>query len=479
MEKDTMSAFYFLIVILLASSVATGTVFAQTEEDAEMLFNQAKEHFVNGKYDEAITLYDDILEIAPNNISTLKMKGIAQSNLEQHNNSLKQFFKVLQYNPNDVISLTGMGIGFGNLGEYQESITYFERAFDEKPNSIVINNYKDFINNVISKYPYTPTEKPGGLEKEHITSIPEWVKPIAKWWSEGNIEDGEFNSALMYLIENKIIQIPSVQIQNQTEEKMPEWVRNNAGWWADEQIDDDSFVLSIQYLIENGLIIINNQENTQKSQEQLDQEFYLFEKYLRDISNNISKEKRYIEYPNPSQDVIKKFLRDYIKWNFEEEVKKASEKFPDPSYEIENETYVVHYKVFINDQPTGLPLDHVSTLKNSFLFWQQQELSTDNQKVKIEFEVTNLKHEANVWVTWVVRNIGDGVLGHAHIGKGVVEVTLGDYNCDGSFQLYDVKSVETIMTHELGHSIGLKHVDEQNNIMYPSFTPSYAYCLLS
>lgn len=76
------------------------------------------------------------------------------------------------------------------------------------------------------------------------------------------------------------------------------------------------------------------------------------------------------------------------------------------------------------------------------------------------FEITNQKHEANVWVTWIVRNIGDGVLGHVHLGKGVVEVTLVDYNCDGSFQLYDVKSVETIMTHELGHSIGLKHVEK-------------------
>jgi predicted Zn-dependent protease len=78
----------------------------------------------------------------------------------------------------------------------------------------------------------------------------------------------------------------------------------------------------------------------------------------------------------------------------------------------------------------------------------------------------------------VVRDIGEGVLGHAHLGKGVVEVTLGDYRCDGSFQLYDIESVETIMTHELGHSIGLKHNAERTNIMYPSFSPSYAYCIL-
>jgi len=495
MKKDTMMIPY-LVIILLSSSILTGTVFAQTEENAELMFNQATKHFVSGEYKEAITIYDDILEIVPNNISTLKMKGIAQSNLEEHDRSLKQFFKVLQYRPNDIISLTGMGVGFGNLGEYQESIIYFDKALKEKSNSTVIKNYKEFIEKVISKYPYIPTEKPDGLEKEYATTIPKWIKPIAKWWSEGSIEDSEFVAALLYLIENKIIQIPPVETQSISEDRIPEWLKNNAGWWADEQIDDKEFVSGIQYMIEKGFINVNIQDAV-TSQEELDNEFYLFEKYLRDISNNISKEKRYIEYPNPSQDVIKKFLRDYVKWNFEEEAKEASGKFPNPTHEIVDESVIMYYKVFINEQPTGLPLNHVSTLENSFVFWeenlteqQQKEIIlwnqdrgiisvSDNQKAKIKFEVTNLKHEANVWITWIVRDIGEGALGHAHIGKGIVEVTLGDYNCDGSFQLYDVKSVASIMTHEVGHSIGLNHAKEQNSVMYPSFTPSYAYCLLS
>ena len=82
-------------------------------------------------------------------------------------------------------------------------------------------------------------------------------------------------------------------------------------------------------------------------------------------------------------------------------------------------------------------------------------------------------------MTWVIRDLGEGVLGHAHLGKGVIEVALGDYSCDGSFQLYDVNTVETIMTHELGHSIGLSHTNDKSNIMYPSMQPSYAYCLLN
>ena len=98
---------------------------------------------------------------------------------------------------------------------------------------------------------------------------------------------------------------------------------------------------------------------------------------------------------------------------------------------------------------------------------------------KIIFEITKLKNEASVWITWVIRDLGEGVLGHAHLGKGVVEVALGDYSCDGSFQLYDVDSVEKIMTHEIGHSIGLPHTNDRTNIMYPSYTPSHAYCLLN
>jgi len=91
-----------------------------------------------------------------------------------------------------------------------------------------------------------------------------------------------------------------------------------------------------------------------------------------------------------------------------------------------------------------------------------------------------MKAEANVWVTWVVRNMGEGVLGHANLGKGVVEVAIGSYGCDGSFQLFGVDTVEYIMTHELGHSISLGHSTNPESMMYPSISNTdYAYCLLN
>lgn len=478
MSKNIKINYCVLFFTILVSSFGFTIALGQTSDESK-LFDQANEYFGVGQYKKAITIYDDILEQFPNNVSTLKMKGIAQSNLGYHEESLKQFFTILQYKPEDVITLTGMGIGFGNLGEYHEAKTYFDKALEKKPDSVVIKNYKEFVDNIILKYPYTPTEKPKKSNVNSSISIPEWVKPVAKWWSQGQIKDIEFVKALQFLIENKIINLKIIPVNTNTSSKIPDWVRENADGWADDRIKNQDFILGIQFMMENGIIVIEIPKSLEEIQKEKEAEFMLFEKYLREISKNIFDEKRYIEYPNPSGDVIKKFLRDYVKWNFEQEVKSAAGKFPDPGYQIIEDTYLIHYKVFINDQPSGLPLDHVSTLNTSFEFWEGQERVINGKKAKIEFEVIKEKQDANVWITWVIRNLGEGVLGHAHLGKGVVEVALGDYNCDGSFQLYDIKSVEKIMTHELGHSIGLLHVEEANNVMFSSMSPKYAYCLLS
>ena len=469
----------FLIISGLFLSPTISSISAQTVDDAARLFDEANVPFSNGSYQEAIGIYDEILEFLPENISTLKMKGLALSNLGQHQESLKQFYKIHQKDKSDVLALVGLGVGFGNLGEYHESRNYFSKALENDPENIVIQNYLNFINSVLGKYPYLPTEKPEELIENEPANIPEYVRFIAKSWADGHIEDSEFIDAIGFLINNRIMGIPDVNPVQQSNNGIPLWIKDRAEWWAEEDIEDSDFVSGIHYMIENGIMKVEIPIDIEEINKQNAIEFTAFKKYLNSISKNIAEEKRYIEYPNPSNDVIKKFLRDYVKWNFEQEAKTASEKFPDPTYEIESNIYTIFYKVFVNEQPSGLPLDHVSTLQDSFAFWEGQDLSVNGQKASVKFEITNLRHEANVWVTWVVRDLGAGVLGHAHLGKGVVEVALGDYSCDGSFQLYDVATVEKIMTHELGHSIGLQHVTDSNNIMYPSMEPNYAYCLLN
>ena len=425
--------FAFLVSTLFFSSI-NNSVLANTTDDISILYNTAYRHLENGELREAVNIYDEILAISPENTDSMLMKGIALSNLERHKMSMKEFYKVLEKEPENISALLGIGVGMGNFGEYEEAKEYFDKAYSIMPDNHVVNNYREFALNVIEKYPYNKVEKPEFFTIDIVEEIPLWVKNTAGWWADGKIEDSEFLAGIYFLIENGLLVIELSEIEKMTEEERKIADRNE---WQ-------------------------------------------FARYLDRIEKAVSDDKRYIEYPNPSNDVIKKFLRDYAVWNFEQQIQIGNKNFPNATYMLVDGVYHLEYKIYINKQPIGLPLDHVSTLSNSFKYWEQQELTANDEKpVKIHFVVTKSKSEANLWVTWVVRDIGENVLGHANLGKGVIEVALGGYGCDGGFQLFDVDTVEIIMTHELGHGIGLMHSTDRENIMYPSINETkYAYCLL-
>ena len=419
-------------VLLLSASI--DDVYGEGIRDVPNLFEKANEHFMNGEYHEAIEIYDKILTISPTNAKTSLMKGIALDNLERHKASILEFYKVNQQEPENITALIGLGVGFGNYGEYKQALVYFEQAYELAPDNHVVENYYEFATKTAKKYPYNEAEKP----EVFTLNIPQTV---------------------------------------------PAWIKNTAGWWATDKIPDEEFLKGINFLIDNGLLIIDLPEVQGMSEEKKkidDRNQWEFARYLDRIENIVNKDKRYIEYPNPSNDVIKKFLRDYVKWNYDQQIEIGNQGFPNPEYVLIDDVYHLEYKIYVNDQPAALPLDHVSTLTNSFKMWEDMEFNaSDGKAVKINFVTTPTKTNANLWVTWVVRDLGEGVLGHANLGKGIVEVALGGYGCDGNFQLFHVNTVEYIMTHELGHGIGLKHSKDPNSIMYPSMkSTQYAYCML-
>ena len=96
-------------------------------------------------------------------------------------------------------------------------------------------------------------------------AVPDWIKGLAEFWSDGDISDKEFASAIEYLIQSKIITSERLSIvdgvnadtQDADEEQeieIPSWIRNNAKWFADGIISDSDFVLGIEYMVEGKII---------------------------------------------------------------------------------------------------------------------------------------------------------------------------------------------------------------------------------
>ena len=500
MIKNFLKLFYaFSLIAVFGFS----TAYADEQESISQLFDEADIYFMKGQYAKSITIFDQILETAPDS-KTYTMKGIAlhnlrfQSTLGHQPQSLPmkyelsttnklamiEFYKALEIDQNNVIALNGMGLGFGSFGEYQEAKKYFTKALKTDPNNPIAKNYINYLKKIEAKFPYEPTEKPAFLQKIEENKIPLWIKNNAAWWTQDKITDSDFIQGIEYLVQKKIINpviSDTAQVTNtESTDVIPSWVRNNAKWWSAGLISDEEFLSAIGYLIENGLIILGNEENFEVAKKELERTAWNFERYLINLAKKINDEGKYIEYPNPSAEVIKKYVRDYQKYNYDAYLD-SNENFPDREVTLIDDVYYVEYLYHVADQPASLPQDHTSTLQQSLDFWEAQEwFNTANGKtVKVKFTESNTRSGSNVWITWVVRNLGENVLGHAQVGKGVVEVALGGFGCDGSFQLYTVDTVRNVMTHELGHSLGLGHSNIENSVMYPTLNPNFSYCLLN
>ncbi|MBM3896812.1 MAG: peptidase [Thaumarchaeota archaeon] len=90
-------------------------------------------------------------------------------------------------------------------------------------------------------------------------NIPKWIKTNAGFWANGQITDQDFVSGIQYLINQKIMKIPSTTAGSGTGTNViPKWIKTNAGFWANGQITDQDFVSGIQYLITNGILKIKS-----------------------------------------------------------------------------------------------------------------------------------------------------------------------------------------------------------------------------
>ena len=97
----------------------------------------------------------------------------------------------------------------------------------------------------------------------------------------------------------------------------------------------------------------------------------------------------------------------------------------------------------------------VESISSSLLSWSPYGTTTRR--------VFNV-NDADLTVSWL-KDYGSHTIGQS-IFKSHIKVGLGKENCQGDWQAFDAATVEKVLWHEIGHSMGYGHSSDPNNVMY-------------
>lgn len=85
--------------------------------------------------------------------------------------------------------------------------------------------------------------------------IPEWVKTVAGFWVDGQIDDDGFVRAVGFLIRSGVIVIgDSGETNHGGSGAVPDWIRTSTGYWVSGDVSDDEFAAGIEWLVGSGII---------------------------------------------------------------------------------------------------------------------------------------------------------------------------------------------------------------------------------
>ncbi len=134
---ETISSDGELIKVSGVQEKITNVVF-----DMEDIVNEGVEKFSEGKFNDALIVFDLVLQRDPNNVNALNNKGNTLVNLAKYDEAFVYLKRVLTINPNFVPALINAGNVLLFQHKYQDSLNYYDRALALKSDEVVALNNK-------------------------------------------------------------------------------------------------------------------------------------------------------------------------------------------------------------------------------------------------------------------------------------------------------------------------------------------------
>ena len=108
--------FFVILIISLVFLIPSTIVFGNEQSMNEVLFEKGMQAITEQDYDEAISIFDIILESDPNNVGTLINKGAALVELGNYDEAIINFDKVLEIDQKNEKALKNRNTTFKKIG---------------------------------------------------------------------------------------------------------------------------------------------------------------------------------------------------------------------------------------------------------------------------------------------------------------------------------------------------------------------------
>jgi len=95
---------------------------------ADLAFNEGVDASDHGLYTEAISHYDEAIQLDPSYVGAYNNRGSAYSRLSQHQRAIEDLDKAIQLDPNYALAYTNRGRALSALGKHDLANQNFNKA---------------------------------------------------------------------------------------------------------------------------------------------------------------------------------------------------------------------------------------------------------------------------------------------------------------------------------------------------------------
>lgn len=122
------------LLLLLGFVFVSSNIYAQ-QSQAEKYYDESKEYFKKGDWEEVVISCKKAIEIDPNYVSAYFAMGRAYTLLGKPKDAVAMFEKALSIDSNYAAAYLGLGVVYRFMGEYQKGVTALKKALDIDPNN--------------------------------------------------------------------------------------------------------------------------------------------------------------------------------------------------------------------------------------------------------------------------------------------------------------------------------------------------------